>query len=675
MVTVGDRKLIVSVERDVTARKKAEAALKHSHDLMRYVIAHARSAIAVHDRDLNYVYVSERYLREYNVKEQEVIGKHHYEIFPDLPQKWRDVHQRALKGEVISAEEDSYPHPDGSLDWTRWECRPWHEPNGDIGGIILYTEVITERKRAEERIRESESELRRSQAIAHVGHWIWDCAPNRLRCSEEMKRIFGVDVNAPPVTPEAWLRPAAHPEDAERVLRTAAVLRDGGRVEPLEFRIVRPDGVVRHVLAVQGDRHEDEDGRLTRVTGVVQDITELRQSEEQRQALEGQLQQAMKMEAVGRLAGGIAHDFNNLLTGILGNVELALLDLAPDAPLAATLRTIGQAADSAAVLTRQLLAFSRKQIIEPRVVNLNDLIDNLHKMLVRVIGEDVTLRTVLSKDLHPVLVDPGQFQQVLLNLAVNARDAMPDGGTLVIETAEVELDEAYCAAHPEAQPGPFVMLAVSDTGHGMSDEVKSHLFEPFFTTKSMGRGTGLGLATTFGIVKQAGGSIEVYSEPGVGTSFKVYLPRAEGAATSVGTARGRKGAMPGGRETVLVVEDEAVVRDLVMGILNRLGYRVLAAANAEEALALARRHREPIDLLMTDVVMPGMNGRELAERLTVVHPETRVLYASGYTENVIVHHGVVDATLNFIGKPYSPQGLAMKIRDVLDASSTPTPTP
>ncbi len=326
---------------------------------------------------------------------------------------------------------------------------------------------------------------------------------------------------------------------------------------------------------------------------------------------------------------------------------------------------MNNAAASAASLTRQLLAFSRKQIIEPKVLRLNDLIENLYKMLVRIVGEDIELLTSLGKEPGSVKVDPGQFEQVLVNLVVNARDAMPDGGKLMIETANVDLDESYCTYHPQARPGKFVLLAVSDTGSGMSDEVKEHIFEPFFTTKDQGRGTGLGLAMIFGLVQQAEGSIEVYSEVGHGTTFKIYLPRFAEQAEKL-TRDEPALTLPAGNETVLLVEDEASVRQVALMILKELGYKVLSAPNGGEAFMLAEKHAGRIDLLMTDVVMPGMNGRDLAERLLGLHPEMKVLFTSGYTADVVVHHGVLEKNLNFIGKPYTPQSLARKMREVLD---------
>jgi PAS domain S-box-containing protein len=456
-----------------------------------------------------------------------------------------------------------------------------------------------------------------------------------------------------------------HPDDLASARQTfAEVLAQPGTVRRLEYRYQHKDGNWITLETIGTNLLHDPV-----VKGIVlnnRNVSDRKKAERERTRLQDQLQQAMKMEAVGRLAGGVAHDFNNLLTVIAGNVELARQGLNHSDPLARQLDQVARASESAASLTRQLLAFSRRQIIEPRVLNLNDMVGNLQKMLVRLIGEDVELKTVLDPDLGSVKVDPGQFEQVLVNLAVNARDAMPDGGRLSIETTNVEFDPVYCARHPQLKPGAFVMLAVSDTGHGMSTEVKEHLFEPFFTTKAMGRGTGLGLATTFGAVEQAGGTIGVYSEVGLGTTFKIYLPRVQEQAEKL-VRRESTETFLGGNETVLLVEDEESVRDLALMFLKQLGYRALHASNGGEAFMMMEKHAGTIDLLITDVVMPGMNGRELAERLVKLQPGMKVLFTSGYTEDVIVHHGVVEKHLNFIGKPYSLHTLSGKIRAVLSS--------
>ena len=409
----------------------------------------------------------------------------------------------------------------------------------------------------------------------------------------------------------------------------------------------------------------DSNGEIVGVLGTSYDITDRKFAEAEKERLQAQLQQAMKMEAVGRLAGGVAHDFNNLLTVITGYSELLLQKIGEESPMHREVEEIRRAGERAASLTQQLLAFSRKQIIEPKVLHLGGLVAEMHTMLTRLIGEDIALQATTGKALGSVKVDPGQFQQILMNLVVNARDAMPDGGKIVIETANVDLDEGYCSLHPYVKPGRFVMLAVSDTGQGMSEEVKEHIFEPFFTTKERGSGTGLGLATTYGAVHQAGGSIEVSSEVGIGTTFKIYLPRVEDEAVKP-VKDDRPTDHPGGTETVLIVEDEDILRNLCVQILEQLGYRVLEARSGTEAIAEVQRSGDRIDLLLTDVVMPGMNGSELAKHLVPHNPEMKVLFTSGYTEDVISHHGVLAEGVSFIGKPYTPLALARRVREVLD---------
>ena len=409
----------------------------------------------------------------------------------------------------------------------------------------------------------------------------------------------------------------------------------------------------------------NSDGEIGGVIGTYYDISDFKRAEAEKEKLQAQLQQAMKMEAVGRLAGGVAHDFNNLLTVIMGYSELLLQKVGKESPMHRDVEEIKRAGERASSLTQQLLAFSRKQIIEPKVVRLDLLVADMQAMLIRLIGEDIALQATTGKSLGSVKVDPGQFQQILMNLVVNARDAMPDGGRIVIEAANVDLDEGYCAVHPYIVPGRFVMLSVSDTGHGMSEEVKAHIFEPFFTTKERGRGTGLGLATAYGMVKQSGGSIEVYSEAGIGTTFKIYLPHVEEEA-SPSVKDDRPQEMRGGSEIVLLVEDEDIVRNLCIRILERLGYNVLQARNGAEAIALAQGYGDRIDLLLTDVVMPGMNGAELARQLVLHNPRMKVLFTSGYTDDAIVRHGILEEGVSFIGKPYTPSALAKKVRGVLD---------
>src|SRR6266850_2033278 len=411
----------------------------------------------------------------------------------------------------------------------------------------------------------------------------------------------------------------------------------------------RKDGRLLQVqLSVRAVRNAA--GQVDYYETFVRDVTDQRR-------LQQQLTQSQKMEAIGRLAGGVAHDFNNLLTVITSYSDLVFQDLPPDDPRRDDVDQVRKAADGAAALTRQLLAFSRQQVLEPKVIDLNSVVDNLKKILQRVIGEDVDLTTVLATELGAVKADISQIEQILMNLAVNARDAMPTGGQLTIETANVDYD-------PERQQRAdgtknFVMLAVTDTGTGMDEATKAKIFEPFFTTKQPGKGTGLGLATVYAIVTQAGGVIWVYSELGHGTSFKIYLPQVDAVPTTAAVARVD---LPRGTETVLLVEDAAAVRAVARQVLQRQGYRVLEAADGEDALYLAARHQGTIDLVLTDVVMPRAGGRELAERLLAVRPDTRVLYMSGYTDDSVVRHGILEGGVAYLQKPFSPEGLARKVR-------------
>jgi PAS domain S-box-containing protein len=390
---------------------------------------------------------------------------------------------------------------------------------------------------------------------------------------------------------------------------------------------------------------------------------------EREQATEEQLRQSQKMDAIGQLAGGVAHDFNNLLTVITGYTDLGMRRMEPADPLRKNLEQIKKAGDRAASLTRQLLAFSRKQMFQEKVVDLNSIVADMDKMLQRLIGEDIDLVSLLEPSLSRIKADPGQIEQVLLNLAVNARDAMPRGGKLTIETGHANLDEAYVKSHLTAKTGRYVMLAVSDTGTGMDAETQKHVFEPFFTTKEVGKGTGLGLATVYGIVKQSSGDIWIYSEPGKGTTFKIYLPIAEDLA-DVGVVSNPI-EVPQGQGTILLVEDEELVRNLAGEILRMKGYEVLTAANGIEALRICAEHAGQIDLMVTDVVMPHMGGRELAERVGLVRPETKVLYMSGYTDDAVVRHGILDEQVSFIQKPFSPDLFALKVREVLEHLALP----
>jgi PAS domain S-box-containing protein len=448
-----------------------------------------------------------------------------------------------------------------------------------------------------------------------------------------------------------------HPDDREFVesrLREA-VCRPQAGID-VRARVLHGDGSWRFVEAVFTNLLADPS--VGAIVSNYHDITGHQQTEQQ-------FFQAQKMDAVGRLAGGVAHDFNNLLAIILGFVELAARNRDDGRLLEERLDQIRRAAQKAASLTRQLLAFSRQQVLQPRTLNLNSVVAEMDKMLRRVIGEDIRLLTVTDERLGHVRVDPGQFEQVLMNLVVNARDAMPTGGELTIETANVDLDDQYAAQHVGARPGRYVMLAVSDAGVGMDAETRARIFEPFFTTKEQGKGTGLGLATVYGIVKQSGGYIWVYSEPNLGTTFKIYLPRVDARAAEAGAGVDRGGPLPRGSETILLVEDEEGVREVTAEILSDLGYKVLTFASGAQAVKAAARYQGAIGVLLTDVVMPDMSGQQLWNELRAGRPETRVLFMSGYADEAIGQRGLLPPETSFLQKPFTTTALAHKLRELL----------
>ena len=453
-----------------------------------------------------------------------------------------------------------------------------------------------------------------------------------------------------------------HPDDRARMVGRWEGLFHGGSYVDEEYLLVTKEGAVKSVSATWGPIL-DETGRQVGVQGTERDITDRKHAEEALRESQARYLQAQKLDGIGRLAGGVAHDFNNLLTVINGYSELVYKGLAPGDPLRARVDQVRRAGSRAADLTKQLLAFSRKQLIQPQPLDFNTVVTSSQPMFQRLLGEEIELIVKLQPSLGLVMADSGQMHQVLMNLLVNARDAMPDGGKVFVETANVDIGASYVAEHPEAVAGPAVLLEVTDCGMGMDDETKRHIFEPFFTTKGAGAGTGLGLATVYGIVKQTQGWIVLYSEIGKGTSFKIYLPRTSTGPPSHQNAE-TNSARLGGSETVLVVEDQEEVRSYAVQVLEGYGYTVLAAADGPSALALVELYSGPIHILLTDVVLPGMNGRQLADRLTAQRPQLKVLYTSGYTREVIAHRGVLDADVAYLPKPYTPEALATKLREV-----------
>jgi PAS domain S-box-containing protein len=535
------------------------------------------------------------------------------------------------------------------------------EAASDVAFALRSIELEKEAQQSEKALQESETRFRSIYENATVGLYRTTPDGRILMANPALVRLLGYDSFEELV--QRNLEEHGYTSETSRAEFIRRIEREG-RVTGLESGWLTRDGAVVYVLE-SATATRDAEGQTLYYEGSVEDITERKQLEAEKEELIARFYQAQKMESIGRLAGGIAHDFNNMLVPIIGYAELGLLQLPPDHELHADLTRIKKSADRAADLTRQILAFSRQQVLEMKVLDLNQIIEEFQTMLQRLIGEDITMHAYLASGLHSIKADKGQLEQVLLNLVVNARDAMPNGGSLTIETANVVLDEEYATTHAEVQPGPYVMLAVSDTGHGMDAATQQHIFEPFFTTKERGEGTGLGLATVFGIVKQHGGHIWVYSEPGRGTTFKTYLPVSEVPVRAGGPDR-PKADLLHGTETVLVVEDETGVRELVCYTLRGSGYQVLDAPDPAKGLELAATHEGTIHLLLTDVIMPQMNGRELYEKLVRDRPGLKALYMSGYTDNVIAHQGILEAGMTFLQKPFVIHTLLQKVRMALE---------
>ena len=532
---------------------------------------------------------------------------------------------------------------------------PLFDSSGTVYGCVHVLRDITDRKREEEALRRSEASYRSLILGATYGIFRCDLEGEFLAVNPALVAMLGYESEADLLAANLVRDVIRDSDEGARLLQE---YRQKGRLDGVEAQWRRKDGTPVPVR-LSGRTVLDEHGALQGYEVIAEDVSE-------RWHLEEQLRQAQKMEAVGRLAGGVAHDFNNLLTIVMGYSDLVLERLGAADAMRAYVEEIKKAGERAASLTRQLLAFGRRQVLAPRALDLNAVATNIDKMLRHVIGENIELSTVLEPELGWVKADPGQIEQVILNLVLNARDAMPQGGQLTLETANVELNEGDTRTRVSVLPGRYVMLAVSDSGVGMDAETQAHIFEPFFTTKEKGKGTGLGLATVYGIVKQSGGHIWLYSEPNQGTTFKIYLPRLEEAAQPV-EAIPTGAPLAGGSETILLVEDEEGVRDLAKRILESKGYEVIMAASPTEATQVFEQHKEPIHLLLTDVVMPTMSGRQLAEHVAFLRPGMKVLYMSGYTDNVMVPHGILEEGTQFLQKPFTPDSLIRKVREALDA--------
>jgi two-component system cell cycle sensor histidine kinase/response regulator CckA len=632
----------IGAVQDVTARKAAEERLR----ILDTVLSSSAQATAISDAHGTVTFANAAVHRLWGYSDEATL------IGRNLLDWWRfeldlsTLLERARAGHVQTFEGPA-ARVDGSPFRLGVTAEGVHDAHGTLTQILFSFADVTERHRTQQALR------LKDQAIASslTGVALADATGVLVYANRELLRLWGCSTDAELLGRSLW--------DLLEPFGASTVTEVVGRGAPFRGELTgkRGDGAV---LALDVSVHTllDAQGEAVNIVASMADVTE-------RKRLEGQLVHSQKIESIGRLAGGVAHDFNNLLTVISGSLELTLADLPANHANRQTLADAANAAQSAAALTRQLLAFSRKEVISPKVLDLNVIIQRVEKMILRLVGEDIAVSTVCAKDLAPIRFDPAQVEQIIINLAVNARDAMTSGGHLTIETSNVRLDADYAERHVDAKPGDYVLLAVSDDGVGMSEDVRSHLFEPFFTTKEAGKGTGLGLAMVYGAVQQNGGRIEVYSELGRGTTFKIYLP----AQSAARDALPQTSSLPPSRPTsILLVEDDARVRVFAQKVLVRLGHTVHAFPNAETAIAAVSSLQPAPELLITDVIMPGMNGHVLAQQVAATLPTIRVLFASGYTQNVIVNQGVLKEGIEFLAKPYSVEQLARRIAELLAKS-------
>jgi two-component system, cell cycle sensor histidine kinase and response regulator CckA len=682
----GTSERIVLTLHDVTERRRAEDALRQSErgfremadairqsqTMLRIVLDTIPQGVFWTDRDGRIVGGNSVFLRS--------LGLSDSEAFPALPAGLPSDASRAFASilgakcdEVMSADAASLrtvEPVETASEGTRWlevNRIPLHDASGRVSGLLGSWEDVTARRMAEadaarilDELRESEERSRLAQEAGRVGIFDWDAVSGNSVWTPEQQAIYGIEPGQFSGRHEDWIG-RVHPQDRARVAQAVErAVEAGQKTVETEYRIIRPDGDVRWI-SNRGRLTLDANGKMTRLIGTTVDLSD-------RKKLESQFQQAQKMEAVGRLAGGVAHDFNNLLTVINGYCDLLLMEKPRTDPDCESIVAIRDAGERAARLTQQLLAFSRKAIVEPKIVDLNELVAESTSLLRRLIGEDVSLVFVPDPALPRIRIDPGQIEQVVMNLVVNARDAMPTGGRLRIETTGVRISAGEFGGDPnqiEKLPeGRYARISVADTGCGMTDDVRAKIFEPFFTTKGVGQGTGLGLAVVHGVMEQCGGHVRVVSEVNVGTMFELFIPAAEATTQSDSSDIIRIASR--GTETILLVEDEDAVRTIARLALQAQGYRVLIANGAADALKVASDYGKPLDLLLTDVVMPEMGGRQLAEQLRARQPGLQVLYMSGFTDDAVVQHGVAHATDAFLQKPFHPLGLARKVRSVFD---------
>jgi len=649
---------------DITERRLSQQNLAENEEKFRTAFEHSPSGMSIIRADGKYLAVNPAACRIVGYSREELLaGTLSNVTHPDDVERSAEWIRKCIAGEPCEEEfEKRFIHKDGHVIWGVVTSTWLRDANGEPRISVCHLRDITFRKQAELALRESEARLLEAHEMSRMGHWQLFPNTHAMSWSAGIVRLLGHESKQAAPSFESFLAPV-HADDRASVEAAFANTVWSGESFDILYRLSLPNGEIRHVRAV-ARRDLGALGSEPSITGVLQDVTAMRRAEEERSRLEAQLHQAQRMEAIGQLAGGVAHDFNNLLTAMNANAQLAMTALPADTSARDNLIEIRTAIKSATLLTRQLLAFSRRQVVAPRVLDPNEVVRHLSKMLERLLGEELELASVLRDGVGQIRIDPGQLDQILINLAVNARDAMPDGGKLTIETANVELDALSCRQHSSLAPGQYVRLTVSDTGVGMSSEVKRHLFEPFFTTKEVGRGTGLGLAIVYGAVKQHGGHIEVHSEVGQGASFHLYFPRVKDVVDEASPKTRPRDTR--GREALLLVEDDGAIRALAESFLSGLGYEVHSFANGNDALAALDALPGSIALLISDMVMPGMGGKAFADQCRQRRVRLKVLFTSGYTEDAALQRGVLDHSIDFLSKPYALDELARRVREVLD---------
>ena len=645
---------------DITERKRDEEALASEQGMLNRLISAIPDVVYFKDRESRFIRINEGFARRFGLGDPSAaVGKTDFDLFGSehASQAFADEQRIIATGQAIIDTEEREDWKDGRVTWVSSTKMPLLDKNGRIIGIMGLSRDITERKRAEESLRLLGSALEQAEDSIHITDAQLDLpGPRIMFVNPAFTKMTGYTAEEVLGKTPRLLQGARTDKAVRGRLRAALTRGEGFHGEVINYR---KDGTEFHAEIHIGPIRDGK-GAITHYVSIKRDITERRRFEER-------LFQSQKMETVGKLAGGVAHEFNSIMTAILGQSELMLFDLPEGNPLRKSASEIHHAADRAAILTRQLLAYGRKQMLQPDVLDLNTVLAGMENTLRHIAGRDVDVHIAASTGPKLVKADPGQIEQVIVNIVMNAAEAMPHGGKLTLETAEAFLDQQYVSRFADLKAGNFVMVAITDTGAGMSETVKARVFEPFFTTKEVGKGTGLGLATCHGIIKQSDGHINVYSEPGRGATFKIYLPKVQLEAKAPGPPL-RSPGMPRGTETILLVEDDPALRQMAATLLERLGYTVLTAGNGLEALNVThQRTTGHIDLLFTDVVMPHMSGKELADRVRSLYPQTNILFTSAYTENAFIHQGVLQPGIALLQKPFTPSTLAAKVREVLDS--------